>query len=98
MWKEKILDFIFPRKCGFCDCRIKEDYTCKKCKKKLEYICIQETNKKEKDIFDFCVCSYFYEGVIREKILAFKFQNKKYLYLALSERLIRVVAKTKRKY
>lgn len=104
-WKEKILDFIFPRKCAFCNCRIKEDYTCKKCKKNLEYICIPETNlieenkreksKREKNQFDSCFCSYFYEGIIREKILAFKFQNKKYLYLALSERLIALLQNQK---
>lgn len=89
---EKVIDLIYPRRCGFCNQRIKEDYTCKKCKKNLEYICIKESIKNTSlDYFDFCVCAYSYEGLVREKILAFKFKNKKYLYRSLSERLIEIL-------
>lgn len=86
---EKLIEFIFPRKCGFCNILINEDYTCKKCKKNLEYICInndlQIMNNKH---FEFLISSYLYLGKVREKILEFKFKNKKYLYKSLSEELL----------
>ncbi|MBO5142578.1 MAG: ComF family protein [Clostridia bacterium] len=86
---EKIMDIIFPRRCGFCNVIINEEYTCKKCKKKLEYICTKDILEEVKDkYFDYFISAYFYEDVIRIKILDFKFNNKKYLYKALSEELI----------
>lgn len=86
---EKILEIIFPRKCGFCNTLINEYFTCKKCKKKLEYICTNDKLKKiENKYFDYLISSYFYIDVIRNKILEFKFKNKKYLYKSLAEKLL----------
>lgn len=85
---EKILEFIFPNRCGFCNQLIKKEYTCKKCKKNLEYIYTDNKIQKINGMyFDFFISSYFYLGIIRNKILDFKFKNKKYLYRALAERL-----------
>lgn len=86
---EKILEIIYPRKCAICKSLISEDYTCKKCKKNLEYICINDKiDKVENKYFDFLICSYFYSSIIREKILDFKFKNKKYLYKFLANKLL----------
>ena len=85
---ENILELIFPTKCGFCNELIKKEYTCKKCKKKLEYICTDNKMQKITGMyFDFFISSYFYLGIVRKKILEFKFKNKKYLYRTLSEKL-----------
>ena len=59
---EKILDIIFPRRCGFCNQQIKEDYTCQNCKKKLEYICVEEYMHGQ--YFDRCISAYFYIGIV----------------------------------
>lgn len=91
---EKIIKIIFPQKCGFCNMLIKKDYTCKKCKKKLEYICIKKNLQKiDNKYFDFLISSYIYSGILRDKILKFKFNNKKYLYKSLSEELVRGLKK-----
>lgn len=86
---EKILNIIFPKKCAFCKTIIKKDYTCKKCKKNLEYICnnhkIEKVNGK---YFELLISSYEYKEKIRDKILEFKFKNKKYLYKPLAELLL----------
>lgn len=85
---EKVLGIIYPNKCVICNCVISKDYACKKCKKKLEYICIKDKIEKiENKYFDFLICSYFYTGKIRDKILEFKFKNKKYLFKFLTEKL-----------
>lgn len=94
MFVKKLLEIIFPRKCAFCNIIINEDYTCKKCKKKLEYMC---TNYAYEEIinrkFENLIYAYFYIGIIREKLLEFKFKNKKFLYKFLSERLVNEIRK-----
>lgn len=86
---EILQQIVYPKKCAFCNMLISEYYTCKKCEKNLEYICasnkIQIARNK---YFDFIISSYFYTGIIRRKILEFKFENKKYLYKALSQKLL----------
>lgn len=84
---EEFLKILFPRKCGFCNQRIKEEYTCQNCKKNLEYICVKEIFKGEN--FEYGIFAYSYTGLVRKKILEFKFKNKKYLYKALTEKLVK---------
>lgn len=84
----KILDYVYPNTCGFCNKIISKDYTCKSCKEKLKYM--YESTRMSISVrnnFDVLVCAYKYSGIIRNKILAYKFRNKKYLYRTLSERL-----------
>ena len=89
MFVNKLLEIIFPRKCAFCNIIINKDYACKKCKKKLEYMCINYVHEEvKKHEFENLICAYPYIGMIREKLLEFKFKNKKFLYRALSEKLI----------
>ncbi len=86
---EKIWEMIYPRKCGFCKELIKEDYTCKKCKKNLEYSYNRYKIEMSKEYyFDVLLSSYKYTNIIRKSILEFKFKNKKYLYTTLAERLL----------
>lgn len=93
---ESVVNIIFPRKCGFCNQIINEEYTCQKCKKNLEYICINEILfGKEKDFYEFCICTYSYTGIIRNKLLQFKFRNKKYLYETLASNLLKSIEEYK---
>ena len=64
------------------------DFTCKICKKKLEYnkgelVSKNVSNKN----FDHLISSYKYYGIIRKLLLDFKFEDKKYLYRFLSWKL-----------
>lgn len=86
---EKILELIFPRKCGFCDTLIKNNYVCEKCKKNLESIFTNGKIVKVKGkYFEILISSYFYTGIIRKRLMDFKFKNKKFLYKSLSEKLL----------
>lgn len=90
----KIIELIFPNICGFCNKIISEEYTCKNCQEKLKYI--YESEKQFVSVnnnFDILICAYKYKGVVRRKLLQYKFKNKKYLYSSLSERLLKLLTK-----
>lgn len=92
----KIIKLIYPNICGFCNKIISEEYTCKSCKEKLQYIC--ESEKQYVPVnsnFDVLVCAYKYKGIVRTKILQYKFKNSKYLYTSLSERLLKLLLRYK---
>ena len=82
---ESVLTFIFPPTCGICG-KETENYICKACAKKIQenYIpkIITYGNIKHCYIFQ-------YEGIIREKILQYKFKDKAYLYKMFSEFFIK---------
>ena len=73
-----LFSFIYPNHCAICD-KINEDCLCKKCEIKL--------NSNKKLITDYYTNEFFlshtylfsYEGIIREKLIEYKFQNKPYL-------------------
>lgn len=88
----KIISYVYPNSCGFCNKIISEEYTCKNCQEKLKYM--YESEKQLVSVnkyFDVLICAYKYKGIIRSKILQYKFKNKKYLYASLSERLIELL-------
>ncbi len=74
-----ILELIYPTTCGICG-KICKDALCKKCElrlKKYEINCIKKTKK---NYYNESLHIFKYEGIIRQKILEYKFQNKSYLY------------------
>lgn len=71
----KLLDFIFPPKCGFCK-RINRDYLCKKCELKINYLKKDRIIKVKNEDFDYQLYGYLYKDEIRRKILDFKFNDK----------------------
>lgn len=90
----KIINYVYPKVCGFCNKIISEEYTCKNCQENLKYMYESErqlvsVNKN----YDVLVCAYKYKGIVRNKLLQYKFKNKKYLYSSLSERLIKLLKK-----
>lgn len=73
-----VLDFLFPKTCGICN-KICKESLCKKCElklKQLEKIKLIEMKEKhfKKHLFLFS-----YEGIIRKKLIEYKFQDKPYL-------------------
>lgn len=82
MFFEKLLMFIYPNRCVFCTKKLGEKltYTCEICSNIIEY------NLKNgaygyvpNYFFDLLISPFLYAGIIRKKILEFKFSNRAYL-------------------
>ncbi len=82
---ERLLDLVYPPKCGICG-KLNPDFLCNKCKKILEtetvfgvdkYI---KNNKENNKYFDEHLYIFLYQGIIRRIILKYKFQEESYLY------------------
>ena len=76
----KIVDLIFPRACGFCGQKINQRYTCRKCLNILEYY--QEKvvlYPKNGNSYDKLICGFEYKSYMKNKMLQYKFENKRYL-------------------
>ena len=78
---ENVLSFIFPPECGICG-KESKNYVCETCMKKLkeEKIFMPQITSKTEHLYGFK-----YEGLIRDKILQYKFKDKTYLYKTFSE-------------
>ena len=84
---EYILELIYPTTCGFCG-KICKDAICKKCELKLkEY----EINliRKNKKYYQESIHLYRYDGIIRKKIIDYKFNNKSYLYKTFAKIILK---------
>lgn len=73
------LDYFFPPICGMCG-EINENYICNNCYeniKKIKKCVINEYNNRN---FSKHLYIFKYEGIIRNKIIEYKFEDKGYLY------------------
>ena len=73
------LDYFFPPICGMCG-EINENYICNNCYeniKKIKKCVINEYNNRN---FSKHLYIFIYEGIIRNKIIEYKFEDKGYLY------------------
>ena len=81
---QEILNLIYPPKCGICG-KIYPNSLCNKCKikiKKFEDLQIINSGEElDNKYFDELIYMYKYEGLIRELILDYKFNDKSFLYL-----------------
>ena len=66
-----LLDFFFPRHCPFCGRIVGKELLCGTCEKALPYCREVRTGS-----FGRCAAPLYYEGAVREAILAFKFKGK----------------------
>lgn len=81
---EKILDLIFPPACGICGKEI-NTYLCQKCEEQINKItCVGKDNYENK-YFSSHMYLFKYEGVIRSKIISYKFDDNPYLYKTFCE-------------
>ena len=68
---EIVLDFLFPKKCGICNC-LNDNCVCSACLKKINKFKIY--NFKDDGVW-----VYRYEGIVRNLIIDYKFKDKSYL-------------------
>ena len=88
---EKFLDLIFPNVCGFCD-RLDKNSLCKNCElmlSKYELNCIKDYRQDKTKYFDYLFCGLKYENIVRNKIIAYKFGEKSYLYKTFAKIIIK---------
>ena len=81
---EKILDLIFPPVCGICNKEI-NTYLCGKCEKEINKITCVGENRYDNKYFSTHMYLFKYEGIIRNKIISYKFNDKPYLYKTFCE-------------
>ena len=81
---EKILDLIFPPVCGICNKEI-NTYLCGKCEKEINKITCVGENRYDNKYFSTHMYLFKYEGIIRNKIISYKFDDKPYLYKTFCE-------------
>ena len=72
---EKIINLLFPPKCGFCG-KINKNYICKKCELNLNYLKKDKILKMLNEDFTYHLYAYQYKNEIRDKIINFKFNDK----------------------
>ena len=83
------LNLIYPNVCGFCNKIIFNGNICNKCYIKIKSMQnLYKLNCKGK-YFDNGYSIFKYEGLIRNKIIDYKFNNKAYLYKSFGEILIK---------
>lgn len=75
----KILDLIYPPTCGICG-KLAENSLCIKCRNKLFNEAIFGQDHYQEKYFENHYYLFKYDGLIREKILDYKFNEKPYLF------------------
>ena len=84
---ENIFELIYPTTCGICG-KICKESICNKCEielKKSEINLLKYNKKQNLESMHI----YRYEGVIRGKIIDYKFNNKAYLYKTFSKIILK---------
>ena len=84
------MNLIYPPKCGICG-KICKESLCKKCEKKLESNTIWEIKENQNPyiFFEELISIFKYEGIIRDKIIDYKFNEKSYLYKTFTNFLLK---------
>ena len=82
------INLIFPNVCGICDKVCKEDL-CKKCEIELNNIAKVKINNYNDKNFKKHLYIFRYEGIIKERLIKFKFREKAYIYKAFVNFLIK---------
>ena len=88
-----ILNFLFPNVCGICD-KLNKDNLCPKCNFKLKHITKYKIIQHNNKYFDEHLYVFKYEGIIREKIIQYKFYEKSYMYKTFAK----IIIKNEKKY
>jgi len=88
-----ILDFLYPNVCGICE-KVNKESLCPKCNKKLKNILKYKLIKHQNKYFDEHLYVFKYEGIIREKIIQYKFYEKSYMYKTFAI----IILKNEKKY
>lgn len=81
-------NLIFPNVCGFCGQKIEYGHICIKCLHDIKYYGLTYFPFNQNMNFDELYCNYLYDGVVRSKILEYKFSHKRYLCKTFAEGMI----------
>ena len=82
------INLIYPNVCGVCDKICKSDL-CKKCELKLKEKAIFKIDKYKNKNFEKHIYLFKYEGIIKERLIKFKFNEKPYIYKCFVNFLIK---------
>lgn len=82
------INLIYPNVCGICDKLCREDL-CKKCEINLNNIAKFKIDKYKNKNFRKHLYIFKYEGIIKEKLINFKFNEKSYIYKAFVNFIIK---------
>lgn len=90
--QKNILDIIYPQTCGICG-KINKKSICRKCEiileKQAQFTVINEGKEIEDKNFNEIIYIFKYEGLIRNTIIDYKFNEKSYLYKTLVDFMIK---------
>lgn len=75
---QQIFNLIYPQTCGICE-KISKEPICKKCQTKLDELMVCKINNYSDRNFTRHLYLFRYDGIIREKIIQYKFKDKAYL-------------------
>ena len=83
---DSFIDFLYPRKCAYCNKKINERYTCRKCANIIEYY-HEKVNIYANNEFgcDQIISSMPYDGFMKKCVWQYKFRDAKYFAPAFAE-------------
>lgn len=79
-----VLNFIFPPVCGIC-LRIGKKYICEDCMELIKFKSLNKIDTYNDKNFKEHLYILKYEGIIRKRMLDYKFKDKSYLHRSFSE-------------
>jgi ComF family protein len=71
--QRSVMEFLFPRRCPFCGAVVGKRLLCEKCERSLPFTGEQAVHTGAG--FGRCASPLYYEGVVREAILRYKFKG-----------------------
>lgn len=82
-----VLNCIFPPVCGIC-LKNSEKYICKDCKELIDFKSVNKIDIYNDKNFKEHLYIFEYEGIIRQRILDYKFKEKSYLHRSFTEMIL----------
>lgn len=76
-----VTNLIYPNVCGICD-KLCDDDICKKCEIKLNNISKIKIDRYTNKYFKKHLYIFKYEGIIKERLIKYKFNERNYIYKA----------------
>lgn len=76
-----VINLIYPNVCGICD-KLCDDDICKKCEIKLNNISKIKMDRYTNKYFKKHLYIFKYEGIIKERLIKYKFNERNYIYKA----------------
>lgn len=81
---DRALDFIFPPVCGICG-KYEDTYICRECEKRLKAYMNYSIREYSNHSYQKHFWLFRYDEIVRDIILDYKFNEKSYIFLAISK-------------